>query len=120
MILTGKGKNALHRHAELVLRVRDRLVTPMWVLWAWHCVIKAQIVDLYNDGMAVRPLEVRGKRVLGGGYFEAAPASVTVAVVRTKHELVDRRREPGRKIYAACCRRTPRSEWATRKTTPRK
>jgi hypothetical protein len=116
----GKGKNALHLYAELVLRMGDRLVTPMWVRRLWHWVIKTQIIDLYNDGLTERARKIGGKRVFCWGYLEAAPASVTETVVRTECKLVDRSREPRRKIYAARCRRMSCSAWVTWRTKSRK
>jgi hypothetical protein len=110
--LIGKGENVLHGRVEFVPRVTDRLVTPMVIRW----VISAQVVDLYNDGVPKRALEARIKRVLGCGYLEAASASVTETIVSTECKLVDRGREPGSEIYAACCRTISRSAWAPRST----
>jgi hypothetical protein len=71
------GKNALHGHAEFVGRFGDRLATPMRVRLVSWIAIKAQIVDLYYDGVSERALEFLIKWVYGWGNFEAAPASVT-------------------------------------------
>jgi hypothetical protein len=106
--LIGKGENVLHGRVEFVLRVTDRLVTPMVFCW----VIGAQIVNLYNDGVPEWALVARVERVLGCSYLEATSASVTETVVSTECKFVDRGREPGSEIYAACCRIISRSAWA--------
>jgi hypothetical protein len=113
-ILIGKVKDALHGHVEFVLRVADRLATKI-VLRCW--VIGAQIVNLYDDGVPEWALEARIEQVRGCGYLEATSASVTKTMVRTECKLVDRAREPGSEIYAACCRRISRSARAPWSTT---
>ena len=80
----------------------DRLTTPI-VLFYW--VFNAQIVNLYNDGVPERAFVGQVERVLGWGYSEATSASVTITVVSTECKLVDRGRESGSEIYAACCRK---------------
>jgi hypothetical protein len=67
-------------------------------------VISAQIVNLHNDGVPERALEARIERVLGWGYLEATSASVTETAVSTECKFVDRGRESGSEVYAACCR----------------
>jgi hypothetical protein len=42
----GEGKNALHGHAILIDRMRDRLVTPSR---STVFRVRAQIISLYND-----------------------------------------------------------------------
>jgi hypothetical protein len=70
----GKGKNALHRLAELVERIFLRLRAPLGVSRN-----RAQIVHLHNDCVPIRANEIRRVWVLGWGYTEAAPAGVTEA-----------------------------------------
>jgi hypothetical protein len=82
--------------------VADRLTTPI-VFFYW--VFNAQIVNLYNDGVPERAFVGQVERVLGWGYSEATSTSVTVTVVSTERKLVDRGRESGSEIYAACCRK---------------
>jgi hypothetical protein len=116
----GKGKDALHGHAECVERFGDRLATPVWLRRV--TMRQAQIVDLYYNVVPERATEVRRVRVLGWLYSEAAPASVTKTVIGTECKLVDRRCVPGREVLAARCTRTSHSEWALsqRRIKPRK
>lgn len=104
----GEELNVLHGRVEFVHRVTDCLVTPMVLCW----VISAQIVNLYNYGVPKRALVARIERVLGRGYLEATSASVTITVVSAECKLVDRGREPGSEIHAACCRIISRLAWA--------
>jgi len=86
------GKNGLHGCVEFVLLLGDRLATPIVL----RCrVIHAQIVNFYNDGVPRRgpPCNLDSVEwVGGGGYVEAASASVTetVVVIGTECKLVDR------------------------------
>ena len=110
----GKGKNALHLHAIFVAWFGNRLATPMCVRSrrvSW-VVIEAQIVNLYYNGIPERALVFRLVWVLGWGYFEAAPASITETRVGTKRQLVDRRHESGQDLYAAGYEMISRLMWA--------
>jgi len=84
-IKTRKVKDALHGLAETVEWVGDRLAAPLIVAGGG-----AQIVDLYDDGVAERA-RVRGRvRVIVRRDLEAASASAPSSPVGTKRELVDR------------------------------
>ena len=51
---------------------------------------RAQVVDLYDNGVSERTSVRRRVWVRGGRYLEAASASATCAAVCTECELVDR------------------------------
>jgi hypothetical protein len=69
---------------------------------------RAQIVNLYNDGLPKRARKRRRVRVIGWCYLEAAAASSTSTTVGTECELIDCSRVPIH-CLAARYRRTSRS-----------
>ena len=71
-------KNALHGRPELVRRIGFRLAAPRFV-----SLTRAQIVDLYDDGIE-RACVTRRVRVLVASYFEATPTGVTETAAGTE------------------------------------